>query len=201
METIIIRPNKKLLTKIFLVVLIWSFFIALIGLLLQILIPLSKEKTPTEVANTLWPIIADIILFLWVTVIPPSIIWVKNLRYEIGDERITIRKGIISHIEQNILFKMITDFSLHRSLLDRYLGIGSLRMQTAGQSPTSTGYEGILAGLTNWDEMLVVLRERIKNSKEFNIKHTTESATAEKEILLKILDETKAIRELLENNK
>ena len=57
----------------------------------------------------------------------------------------------MTKIQQNIPYRAITDYILHRSIYDRMLGLASIRIQTAGQIQTPTGYEGNLAGLPNWD--------------------------------------------------
>ena len=88
--------------------------------------------------------------------------WVKNLKYFIESDRIRIHKGILTKIQQNIPYRAITDFQLHRSLYDRFLGIGSIRIQTAGQTQTPTGYEGNLAGLVDWNDQMIELRKFVK---------------------------------------
>ena len=90
------------------------------------------------------------------------VLWIKNLAYVIEEDRITVHKGILTKIQQNIPYRAITDFMLHRSLHDRFLGIGAIRIQTAGQTQTMTGYEGQLAGLVQWNDLLQQLREKVK---------------------------------------
>ena len=116
-------------------------------------------------------------------------------------ERITIYKGILTKVQQNIPYRAITDFILHRSLYDRFLNIGSIRIQTAGQSKTVTGYEGQLSGLAQWEDLHQQLRGKIKNLHPF----ADATAVAEKAApvstdnrLGEILEELKAIRKVLE---
>ncbi len=199
MEKMIFYPHKKLLTKSILALSTWTFFILLTALFLQLVIPLDGNTSSAEVSGTLWPITVGIIVLLWIISVPLIFTWFKNLKYEITPERITIHKAIISRNEQNIPFKAITDFSYHRSPYDRLLGIGSLRIQTAGQSPTSTGYEGIFAGLTNGPELLEELRQRVKNNQLKVSVSEYEKPISEEETLIKILEELKKIRTLLES--
>ncbi|MFC2084491.1 PH domain-containing protein, partial [Bacteroidota bacterium] len=175
----------------------------IIGLILQITVPLGEKVNHSEVATIVWPIIAVIILLTWIISIPITHLWIKNLAYLIEEERITINKGIISKIQQNIPYRAITDFMLHRSLFDRILGIGSIRIQTAGQSVTPTGYEGYLSGLIEWGKLLQELRSRVREY------HTEPSAVAQPSVtktdgsedrLSLILEELKQIRELIERN-
>ncbi len=199
MEKIIFFPDKKLLTKSILALSTWTFFILIIALFLQIVIPLDGHRSSTEVAMTLWPITIGVIVVLWIISVPMIFVWFKNLKYEISPERITIHKGIISRNEQNIPFKAITDFSYHLSPYDRLLGIGSLRIQTAGQSPTSTGFEGIFHGLTNGPELLEELRQRVKENQLKVSISNHEKDLSEREILNKILAELVSIKEILKS--
>ncbi len=158
-----IKPHPKLLTKQLLILTTLSFLLALTGVLLQILIPLVGDATSRQVAVILWPIILGLIGALWVIAAPITVLWIRNLAYRIEEDRITIFKGILTKMQQNIPYRAITDFMLHRSLYDRFLGIGAIRIQTAGQSQTVTGYEGQLAGLLEWDDLLQQLREKVRN--------------------------------------
>lgn len=197
-----IKPHQNLITKQWFVLLTVTFFIALFGLILQILIPLDPKVTAGEVASILWPIIVGIILVMWVIAAPLVILWVKNLSYSLEEERITIKKGILTKVQQNIPYRAITDFLLHRSLYDRWLKIGTIRIQTAGQSRTPTGYEGQLSGLVDWDGLHKELRAKIKKLHLVAESTTTAdnipSAAGESK-LDAILTELKAIRKVLES--
>lgn len=197
-----IKPDKELMTKQWLVLLTISLFLVLIAIALQFLIPLKEGVTLSQVAIILWPITTGIILLLWAISAPIITLWIKNLAYYIEDDRITIFRGILTKQQQNIPYRAITDFILHRSLYDRFLSIGAIRIQTAGQSRTATGYEGQLSGLVHWDDFHQQLRSKLK------ILHPIAEATAVAESvsilsgddkLQQILEELKAIRKLLAN--
>ncbi len=197
-----IKPDRRLLTKQWLVLLSISVFPALMAIALQFLIPLEEGVTSSQVAIILWPVTIGIILLLWAISAPIITLWIKNLTYYIEDDRITIHKGILTKQQQNIPYRAITDFILHRSLYDRFLGIGAIRIQTAGQARTATGYEGQLSGLLQWEDLHQQLRSKLR------ILHPIAEATtvAESVSLLssddklqQILEELKAIRIVLES--
>ena len=197
-----IKPDKKLLTKQWLVLLTISVFLVFIAIALQFLIPLEEGVTSSQVAIILWPITIGIILLLWAISAPIITLWIKNLTYYLEDDRITIFKGILTKQQQNIPYRAITDFILHRSLYARFLSIGAIRIQTAGQSRTATGYEGQLSGLVQWEDLHQQLRSKLK------MLHPIAEATAVAESvsllssddkLQQILEELKAIRKVLEN--
>ncbi len=200
MDKISLEPDKKLRTKIYLIFTSISLLIILIAIILQFTIPLGGKTTYAQVAFILWPIAIGVIFGLFIIGIPIALLWIDRLEYVIDEERITLKKGIITKIEQNIPFRAITDFQLHRSFFDRFLHIGSIRIQTAGQSATPTGYEGNLAGLKGWQSMLEELRSRVKESRENSNSETKNLVKSdEPDKLTAILEELKQIRKVLEN--
>jgi uncharacterized membrane protein YdbT with pleckstrin-like domain len=196
-----IRPDKRLFSKQWLILLTLSVILFLVGLLLVLLIPLGGKVTAEEVGRIAWPVCGGCIAFLWLIMAPILALWVKNLRYEIGEERITVHKGILTKVQQNIPYRAVTDFRLYRSLYDRFLGIGSIRIQTAGQTQTATGYEANLAGLADWDDLHQKLRAKVKAlhplSESIGARESPSLRTST-EVLVLILEELKAIRENLE---
>ncbi len=198
-----IKPDKKLLAKYWLILLTISVLIVLGGIIARILLPLSPKITDAQTAAVIWPIVERAIILMWIFCVPVLILWVKNLSYRIEDDRVTIHKGILTKIQQNIPYRAVTDFQLHRSLYDRFLGIGSIRLQTAGQgrSQSGTGYEGKLSGLTDWEGLHAELRAQIKHLHPFAEATAVSERTKDlpsKDTLALILEELRAIRKALE---
>lgn len=196
-----IRPHKSLLVKQWLVLLTITFFVALIGLALQLLLPLDEDVTSSQVASVLWPVTVGVILVIWVVSVPIIILWIKNLSYCIEEDRISIQKGILTKVQQNIPYRSITDFILHRTLFDRFLSIGALRIQTAGQSKSVTGYEGQLSGLLHWEDLHERLRQKLRRLHPISDSTTvvdTSTPPGSQPQLQQILEELKAIRRVLE---
>lgn len=197
----IIKPDKKLITKQWGILIVLSFLAILIALLFQFLLPLSEDVTPEDVSVLAWPIAGGIIFALLAVVGPLLVLWVKNLSYMIGEEKVTIHKGVLTKVQKNIPFRAVTDFIVNRSIFDRILGIASIRIQTAGQSQTPTGYEGNMAGIEDWEELHKTLRDRLKKLHPVSESLATReplSAAIEGEILAEILNELKAIRKAVE---
>ncbi len=196
-----IKPHRKLLVKQWLILLTLTLLLAIVGLILQLTLPHIEGVTSNQVAAVLWPIALGLILIMWTISAPIVALWIRNLAYVIEEDRITIYKGILTKIQQNIPYRAITDFMLHRSLYDRFLGIGAIRIQTAGQTQTVTGYEGQLAGLLQWDDLLQQLREKVKR-----LHPVAESVTVAEPVaqlvsddrLQQILLELQSIRKMLE---
>jgi len=198
-----IRPDKKLYTKTWMILTTITLLAVGTACLLLVLIPLGKGVSAAEVLEILVPVTVGSILLMWAGSVPITYLWIRNLRYEIDDDRIIVCKGILTKVQKNIPYRAITDFILHRSLFDRWLGIASIRVQTAGQTQSATGYEGNIAGLIDWGELHNELRGRIRAL------HPRSHATAVEEpesasdqaVLTQILGELRAVRKHLERER
>ncbi|HUU19797.1 MAG TPA: PH domain-containing protein [Sedimentisphaerales bacterium] len=189
-----IKPDKKLFTKTVWVLLTVSAFI-LAGVSIVHTIIYIADGDPNA-PKVIWLIAVLAILVMWLMVYPIAILWIRNLSYMIQDDRITIHKGILTKTHQNIPYRSVTDFILQRSLYDRFLGIGSIRIQTAGQSQSATGYEGNMAGLVEYEKLHNQLREKIRLLHPISESLTTNEPVEKSmgQILEQMLHELKAIR-------
>lgn len=189
-----IKPNPRWLTKQYLTLGTISLLLAVVGGIVHLILALtlSGDDASTGILVT-WLVTGGVVLLMWLIALPIVILWFKNLEYVLEEDKVIIRKGILTKIQQNIPMNMVTDFRLQRTLYDRPLGIGSILVQTAGQSTTATGYEGKLAGLENWDELHEDLRRRIRSERGMRAPgyDRTEEMGA-------VLEEIRSIRQLLE---
>jgi uncharacterized membrane protein YdbT with pleckstrin-like domain len=196
-----IKPHKNLIIKQWFVLLTISLFVILCGVVLQFLIPIKETVSSSQFAVIFWPIIIVTILVMWIISVPIILLWIKNLTYFIEEDKIIIFKGILTKVQQNIPYRAITDFVLYRSIYDRYLKIGSIRIQTAGQSRSTTGYEGNLSGLIEWEDLYQQLRFKVQKLHPLaNSITVAESATlpSTQDKLQLILEELQLIRKVLE---
>ena len=193
-----IEPDRKLLTKYIFVLLTITPFIAILAAIIH-LISLLKGGDP-NLPIVLWIVAGSIIAAMWAIAYPLLRLWIKNLKYSILEDRITIHKGILTKTEQNIPYRSITDFVLYRSIYDRLLGIASIKIQTAGQSQSASGYEGQLAGLIEYEKLHAELQHRLKDLHPISEALTTSEAIggSSENILEQILVELKAIRKNLD---
>ena len=191
----VIKPDKKYYTAQLLILSILSSII-IIGAIVINLIIYYEEGPDSEGIPVIWLICLCLISIMWIVFLPLIHLWIKNLSYFIRDDRITIQSGILTKKEQNIPYRSITDFVLSRGPFDRILGIGSIKVQTAGQSTSATGYEGSLTGLLDYEPLHADLREKLKTLHPISestatsepIKQTNDS------VLIQILKELKEIR-------
>ncbi len=186
-----ISPDRRWLTKQYVVLVTVTAVAAVVAGALHLILVFSLDETDRgNLGLLIWGISGAAALVMWLIAVPILVLWHKNLSYAIEPQRIVIRKGILTRIQQNIPFSMVTDFRLQRSLYDRALGIGSIQVQTAGQGVTGSGYEGKLAGLEDWEALHEDLRGRIRGT----------TVSTDDIDLGDILDELKEIRRVLETS-
>ncbi len=196
-----IRPDGKLFSKGIMILATLTVFFIIIAAILHLIIDLA-EGNP-QAPPVIWLVTVILVALMWAVSLPISWLWIQNLSYVVMDDRITIHKGILTKVQQNIPMRAVTDFALNRSLYDRALGIGAIKIQTAGQSQSGTGYEGSLSGLVEYDSLHEKLRGWLKSLHPIS-ESLTVGEPAEREgvnVQFQILRELQKIREILEKQK
>ena len=190
-----IKPDKKYYIAQLLVLSVLSSFIIIGAVILNVIIYL-EEGLDSEGIMIVCLLCLGLISIMWIVSFPLIHLWIKNLSYFIHDDRITIQSGIITKKEQNIPYRSITDFVLTRGPFDRILGIGTIKIQTAGQSTSATGYEGSLSGLLDYEPIHTDLREKLKSLHPISESITTSESVKQSDdsVLVQILEELKEIR-------
>ena len=193
----VIKPDKKYYTAQLLILSILTSII-IIGTMALNLIIYHEEGPDSEGITVIWLICLCLISIMWVISLPIIHLWIKNLSYFIHDDRITIQSGILTKKEKNIPYRSITDFVLVRGPFDRILGIGTIKVQTAGQS--AEGYEGNLSGLLDYGSLHADLRDKLKTLHPISESATTSEPIKQTNdgVLIQILEELKAIRKNIE---
>ncbi|MBC8374542.1 MAG: PH domain-containing protein [FCB group bacterium] len=137
--------------------------IVICTLIIQALVViLDPEVTNDEFVRYVWSWVAGLLIAGWVIVPWFQYLWIINLKYVVDDERLVIHKGILFKKSVSIPYSAITDFTLARSLYERWLEIGTLLVQTAGQGAQAGGHEGRLEGLVEFEALHTELRAKIK---------------------------------------
>ena len=168
----------------------------IIGAVVLNIIIYLEAGSDSDGIMVIWLLCLGLISIMWIVSFPLIYLWIKNLSYFIHDDRITIQSGIITKKEQNIPYRSITDFVLARGPFDRILGIGTIKIQTAGQSTSATGYEGSLSGLLDYELLHADLREKLKSLHPISESITTSESVKQSDdsVLVQILEELKEIR-------
>jgi uncharacterized membrane protein YdbT with pleckstrin-like domain len=190
-----IKPDRKYLVKGIWIFVTLSAILALLISIIHLIVYLADGDM--QAAVILWIVSLSIILAMWVIGYPILFLWYRNLEYRVHEDRVSIHKGILTKTQQNIPFRAITDFALVRTLYDRFLDIGSIKIQTAGKHISSSSqYEGNLVGLTDYEQLHNDLRERVKKLHPVSETVTVRESEkpAETDVLQEMLKELKEIR-------
>jgi uncharacterized membrane protein YdbT with pleckstrin-like domain len=89
---------------------------------------------------------------VWLVAILLTGPYYRSLSYEIQDDEVIVRAGIWTKSVKHVPYRTVTNLTIKRDVLDRLMGLGTLKIQTAGMSG-QTGAEETLVGLTNVQEV------------------------------------------------
>jgi membrane protein YdbS with pleckstrin-like domain len=197
-----IRPDQKLLLKFYLIL---AIVVALcdLPLVLLVLIP-GWGLTYLAIyllVNALW-------LVPTVALLPP---YFRSIEYELGEEEIVVRRGIITKSETTVPYRTVTNIATKRGPLDRLLSLGSLQIHTAGFSQNASP-EATLSGLADYAEahsqiFAALRRYRARTGATVGAEESTlgEGAApiaAEVAALLReLLDEVRVVRRALDERR
>ncbi len=76
-------------------------------------------------------------------------LYVNNMQYEIHPDEVVVRIGVITQSVKHVPFRTVTNLKVSRDPFDRIWKLGSLAIQTAGASGTSSTPEEKLEGLVD----------------------------------------------------
>jgi putative membrane protein len=87
----------------------------------------------------------------------------QTLRYELDEEGITVRWGILFRREVSLTYARIQDIHLTSNVLERWLGLAKIQVQTASGN---SGPEITIEGLPSFEAMRDFLYAKMKGSRE-----------------------------------
>lgn len=100
--------------------------------------------------------IALVLVYVWLELV------FKRLRYEVDEDSVNIRKGVLMHVEKVIPLEKITDIKLIQGPLMRFFGVYYVLLQTAGSSAQMP--EAFMTFESH--EKAVEVRERIMTARQ-----------------------------------
>ncbi|EWT05579.1 hypothetical protein N864_03780 [Intrasporangium chromatireducens Q5-1] len=104
-------------------------------MLLAIGVAVAVLTPDDRTGNTIqWVVVAIIVLAAIPLVLVPFLRW-RTTHYVITSHRVMVRRGILTKSGKDITLSKITDVSFEQTLLDRIINAGSLRIESAGDSP------------------------------------------------------------------
>lgn len=194
-------PHKAYLWKLLISVLLLGILVFLSTYLPMYFIMQDVGTVNYQVSSLLWSLGTNLLWFIPCFLVMFPLF--KTYRYELMDDEIIVTSGYIVQKVRHVPYRMVTNLELRRGLLDRMLGIGSLHIETAGNSESSGRPEAVLAGLSDVQQVYEEVAECLHNYDQnhqggFGVRTGTRAAAADIDspaLLEAILIELKAIRE------
>lgn len=125
-----------------------------------------------------------------IIVIPMMMVRYNTLRYRFEESGIRMQVGWFFRKEVVVAFRRIQDIHVSRNILQRWLGIASVSIQTASGNAMP---EIVLEGMTNEDDIRDWLYERMRGAKG----QTVEPSTPQTSLPPKLNPSTDEVSELL----
>ncbi len=198
MNAEIFEPSPKYLVKLRLEM----SFIALcflVGALILGIVLLFGEGVGAALITLLVIFLLDLIW--WIPAMLLAGPYYRSLRYEIHEDEVILHVGIWTKSVKHVPYRTVTNLTVKRGILERWLGLGTLDIQTAGASGT-TSAEQSLVGLANPQEVyerVVAGLQRFRGSMTPTAAEEEPSLALDENATLRaMLSELQAIRTMLE---
>lgn len=145
-------------------------------------------------------LLISFVLMIIVAII--TVFYVRAMEFQIGEDEVIVKKGIINKMEKHVPFRTITNVSSRYGIYDRLFGIGTVQIETAGKSGAQGGPEEKIEGISNYfevrDQILDVLRQfRHQYTTGTEVPESLKPVTLEKPFEKELLDELREIKEIL----
>lgn len=194
-----IKPSPKYLARMRVVLTLIALAIVASSSILGLLIALGEGIKVLLLAALISGLLAAGFWIVAQILVGP---YYNSLRYEVEDDEVIVRAGIWTHSVKHVPYRTVTNMTVKRDVLDRMLGLGTLRIQTAGMSG-QTGAEETLAGMDNAQEVYETVAAQLRR---FRGGMAPTQADAEEapipalpdDALAQLLAEVRAIRQTLE---
>lgn len=115
----------------------------------------------------------------------------QTLRYRFDEDGVHASWGILFRREVSLTYARIQDIHLRRGLLERWLGLGSVQIQTASGAGSA---ELVIEGVTEFVKVRDFLYAKMRGA---TVKPKSQEAEAVA-LLLEIRDDLRAVRERME---
>ena len=202
MQTKTFKPSSKYLSKSRLSITIVALLILAGGILLGWLMSFDREIGASGFRIVVI-VTAILDLVWWTLAMFLTGPYYRSLSYEIQDDEVIVRAGVLTKSVKHVPYRTVTNLTIKRDILDRWLGLGTLNIQTAGMSG-QTGAEERLVGLTNVQEVYELVATELRRFRG-GMAPTAAGvegapAMASADALSAILAEVRAIRQSLETD-
>lgn len=121
-----------------------------------------------------------------------------TLRYRFDEEGVSVSYGILWRKETYLTYARIQDIHVSRNVFERWLGLGSVEIQTA--SGNSSAEEAIV-GIREYNEVRNFLYARMRGHRLATARNEVVEFPEAEQALTGIRDELRAIRQIVEDQR
>ncbi len=191
------EPSSRYLGKLQLTLFLIALIVLASGALFGRLLSLDSE-IGADGFRTAMIVTAILDCVWWLPAVVLAGPYYRSLSYEMREDEVVVRVGIITKSVKHVPFRMVTNVTVKRGILDRwFFDLGTLNIQTAGMSG-STGAEESLVGLANYDEVYEMVATELRRFRGGMTQMAAAGDVDSSEALTAILDEVRAIRQALD---
>ncbi len=199
METRLLNPSPQYLTRLRIVLSITLLSVLAFGAL--IVLPMAVSSDGGAVAVTAGLIILGLNAVWYVPGLFLAGAYYHSLRYEIQDDEVIVYAGIWTKSIKHVPYRTVTNLTIKRDIVDRWLGLGTLNIQTAGMSGTNVP-EQSLVGLADVQAAYGAVAARLRRYRgalgPTQAEAEPEQVPLTGDALNALLAEVRAIRQTLE---
>jgi uncharacterized membrane protein YdbT with pleckstrin-like domain len=164
-------------------------------------LPTTRAPDPSLLGYYVLSSLAAGPFFLFVLI--PLFFKYRTLRYELDEEGITMRWGILFRREISLAYARIQDIHLSSNVIERWFGLAKIQVQTASASAKA---EMTIEGLRDYEAIRDFLYTRMRGARDGVSAATTQAGSAHAPALLdeltstlrEVAAELRAVRRLLE---
>lgn len=185
----------------------WSTGVIAAGLIVWVILMLVAGLTLNDIMGIEKEMFPIFFFTLIVLLLLPYLVWIElnyhNYTYQFRKKRLVIRKGVLNKERTVIPYTQIQNININRNVLQRMLGIATIKIETAGTNPWES--EGIIDGLGDYHRFIHHAMELVERSKrggsvfEENAERRHEEDT-ELFYLQQILAELIELKKVMETN-
>lgn len=191
MQTRTIKPSASYASKLRVIFTIVAFLVAVVGYLFGLLVGIDEGP---RVASIIFFVFLIVDLAWWFPAMILAGVYYRSLSYEIQDDEVIVRVGIITKSVKHVPYRTVTNITINRGILDRSLfNMGTLNIQTAGMSG-STGAEESLVGLANVQEAYDIVVKKLRLFRGPMSPTAAETGAVPGDVFQEMLRELNAIR-------
>lgn len=159
MQALTVKPSKSYATKLRVIFTIVALLVAVAGYLFGVLVGIDEGP---RVATIIFAVFLIVDLAWWIPALILAGVYYRSLSYEVQDDEVIVRVGIVTKSVKHVPYRTVTNVTIKRGILDRYMfNMGTLNIQTAGMSG-STGAEESLVGLANVQEIYDIVVRKLR---------------------------------------